>query len=102
MTFDTVEHPPAGADATEPVTGDELEALALAADPAAPLDPEAVPSEWFLGAEGPSLLPDWYLGHATRVRASRWRGPVVVALVATFVVIDALGLCSAYGWISLA
>lgn len=90
-----------GADATEPVTGAELEALALAADPTAPLPDDAVPYELVVG-RGPELLPDWYLGHATRVHASRWRRPVILALIIAFLTIDALGLCSTYGVITLA
>jgi len=91
----------AGADATEVVTGDELEALALAADPTAPLPEDAVPYDRVVG-QGPSLLPDWYLGSATAVHASRWRRPVILAIVLAFLIIDAAGLCSTYGVITWA
>ncbi len=101
MTTDAAAHPPAGDEVTEPVTGEELEALALAADPAAPLPDDAVPYAAVVG-EGPSLLPEWYLGRATRVHASRWRRPVVLAIVGAFLVIDALGLCSTYGVVTWA
>ena len=92
---------PRGADATEVVTGDELEALALAADPLAPIPDDAVPYDRVLGA-GPSLLPDWYMGRATAVHASRWRRPVILAVIAAFLLIDGAGLCSTYGIISWA
>ena len=50
----------------------------------------------------PSLLPDWYLGRAAVAHASRWRRPVVLAVIAAFVLIDAGGLCSTYGVITFA
>ncbi len=100
-SYDTSTFPPSGADATEVVSGEELEALALAADPSQPIPDDAVPYDQVVGAS-PSLLPDWYMGHATRVHASRWRRPVVLAVVIAFLVIDAAGLCSTYGVISWA
>jgi hypothetical protein len=90
-----------GADWSEPVTGDELDALALAADPHAPIPADAVPYDRVIGS-GVSLLPDWYMGHATAVHASKWRRPVILAVVAAFLLIDAAGLCSTYGIISWA
>jgi hypothetical protein len=93
--------PPSGADATEAITGDELEALALAADPTAPLPADAVPYDRVVGS-GPDLLPEWYLGPAVAVHASRWRRPVVLAVVGAFLLIDAAGLCSTYGVLSWA
>ncbi|HEV3328178.1 MAG TPA: hypothetical protein VGZ33_02175, partial [Acidimicrobiales bacterium] len=75
---------PNGADATEIVTGDELDALALAADPRAPIPHDAVPYDRVIGA-GPSLLPDWYMGRATAVHASRWRRPVILGVIAAFI-----------------
>jgi hypothetical protein len=99
--LDDLARPSSGTDATEVVTGDELEALALAADPTAPLPDDAVPYDQVLGAT-PSLLPDWYLGRAATAHASRWRRPVVLAVIAAFLLIDAGGLCSTYGIITLA
>lgn len=102
MTDDLVDlFAPRGADASEIVTGDELEALALAADPLAPIPDDAVPYDRVIGT-GPSLLPDWYMGRATAVHASRWRRPVILAIIAAFVLIDGAGLCSTYGIISWA
>jgi hypothetical protein len=92
---------PTGADATEIVTGDELDAMALAADPLAPIPDDAVPYDRVIGT-GPALLPDWYMGRATAVHASRWRRPVILAVIAAFVLIDGAGLCSTYGIISWA
>jgi hypothetical protein len=101
VTFDTDQFGPKGADATELLSDEELEELALAADPTAPLPDDAVSYELIVGS-GPELLPDWYMGHATRVHASKWRRPVILALVVAFLAIDAAGLCSTYGWISWA
>ena len=102
MSYDaSVLGAPKGADATEIVTGDELDALALAADPLAPIPDDAVPYDQVVGV-GPSLLPDWYMGRATAVHASRWRRPVILAVIAAFVLIDGAGLCSTYGFVSWA
>ena len=102
MTYDDWEFgAPNGADATEIVTGDELDALALAADRDAPIAADAVPYDRVIGT-GPSLLPDRYMGRATAVHASRWRRPVILAVIAAFVLIDGAGLCSTYGFVSWA
>jgi hypothetical protein len=93
---------PSGADAVEAVTDDELAELALAADPDAPLGPDAVPYDRFIDAESTTLLPDWYMGRATAVHASRWRRPVILAVVGAFLLIDAGGLCSTYGFLTWA
>ncbi len=74
----------------------ELEELALAADPDAPLDENAVPMATFLG-QGPGLLPQWYMPSPVVRSEARWRVPVVLVIVAAFVVIEALGLCSTFG-----
>lgn len=76
---------------------DELCALALAGDRDAPLDPDAVPIGEVLGRAA-ALLPTWYMpGPAAGSRSHRWRAAVMLGLVATFVVIEALGLCSTFG-----
>lgn len=101
MTLDATGFEASGPDATELLSDEELDALALAADPNAPLPDDAVPYELVVG-RGVDLMPDWYMGHATRVHASKWRRPVILALVVAFLAIDAAGLCSTYGWISWA
>ncbi len=86
--------PAAGA---EPAwTEAELTELALAADPDAPVDADAVPLAVYLG-EVAGLLPEWYMPTPMLRRASAWRVPVVMAIVAAFVFIEALGLCSTFG-----
>ncbi|HUY65074.1 MAG TPA: hypothetical protein VMV14_11245 [Acidimicrobiales bacterium] len=79
---------------------EELTELALAADPDAPLDPSAVPIGRYL-AGLPSYLPSWYMAPVMARHAGRWRTAVILSVVAAFVVIEALGLCSTYGQIQL-
>ena len=60
-------------------------ALALAADPAEALDPAAVPLSFYL-TQLPGPLPGWYMPPATARGGKRWRAPVVLAIVAAFLV----------------
>jgi hypothetical protein len=80
---------------------DELTELALAADPDAAPDGDAVPLAQYLG-QLPLMLPQWYMPPAIIGRGSRWRTALVIALVLAFVMIDAWGLCSTYGSVTLA
>ena len=82
---------------------DELAELALAADPDAGVAGDAVPLSEFLGAGGAggALLPDWYMpapAGAGRLLQG-WRRRVVLLIVASFVLINAYGLCSTYGYV---
>ncbi|MHB8594623.1 MAG: hypothetical protein ACYDB3_09905, partial [Acidimicrobiales bacterium] len=79
---------------------DELTALALAADPGAPLDPDAVPIGVYL-SELPCLLPSWYMAPVMARHSGRWRAAVILSVVAAFLIIEALGLCSTYGQLGL-
>jgi hypothetical protein len=93
---DTAPSDPTLTDTT--LTDEELTALALADQPGRPPAADAVPLATFLGV-GPGLLPAWYMPTPmTRIRP-RWRTPVVVAIVAAFVAIEAFGLCSTFGQI---
>ena len=78
-----------------PVSDDELTALALAADPSLPLDPDAVPLDVFLS--GASPLPSWYMAPVMARHAGRWRRTVILGVVGAFALIEAFGLCSTYG-----
>jgi len=83
------------------VTDDELTALALAADPHADLDEDAV-SLWDVGLEdADELLPAWYMpSPMARSRLLHgWRRSVVLLLIASFILINAAGLCVTYGWV---
>jgi hypothetical protein len=86
------------------IDDDELTALALAADPDAPLPDDAV-NLWELDREGDDpLLPSWYMPTpmAGGRRLRGWRRRVALLLVVAFVLIDAYGLCSTYGDVVLA
>jgi hypothetical protein len=85
----------------EPITDEELTALALAADPDRPLDADAVPLSVYL-AQVPGLLPNWYMPPAMASSGSRWRTGVILAVILAFVLIEAWGLCSTYGQVVLA
>lgn len=85
----------------EPLSDDELTALALAADPTAPLDPDAVAWNGAM-LHQPGLLPDWYMPTPASSRPGRWPRAVVVGLVAGFLLINAFGLCITSGFISVA
>ena len=84
----------------EVVTDDELTELALAADPDAGVADDAVPLGEFLGAgAGSELLPEWYMPApmgGNRVLRG-WRRRIVLLIVASFVLLNAYGLCSTYG-----
>lgn len=85
--------------ATE-ISDEELTALALAADPHPVLGPDATP--WQPPGAMSGLLPDWYMPTPLTSR----RGPAVkVAIglvIASFILVNALGLCITYGFITLA
>ncbi len=89
---------PAGRLGPERLGDDELSALALAADPDAPLASDAVP---WLGAPL-GLLPEWYMGPTSGRSSSRGRRLLALALVAGLVGGCALGLCVTSGWVQLA
>jgi hypothetical protein len=86
------------------ITDDELIALALAADPDAPLSDDAVPVELYMSqfpSPMPGPLPVWYMP-AARARSHPWWRPVVLVLIVGFLMIDAFGLCATYGPLVLA
>jgi hypothetical protein len=86
----------------EAISDAELTALALSADPEGELGADAVPLAVYL-AQAACILPQWYMPPTTaRCGGSRWRTPVVVAIIVAFLLIDAWGLCSTYGQIVLA
>jgi hypothetical protein len=74
--------------------------LALGADPLEPLADDAVPVTlpWVIGG---GALPLWYMPPVARRAKRRWTAPVVVAVIAAFLLIDAMGLCNTYGLLSL-
>src|SRR5438552_14652195 len=92
---------PHRAQSLEPITDEELADLALAADPDVEVGDDAV-SLWDLAAtEQESLLPSWYM--PSPMAGGRllhgWRRRVVLLVIVSFLLIDAYGLCSTYGWV---
>jgi hypothetical protein len=80
----------------------ELTALALAADPDAPLSDDAVPLSLHLAQFAGAALPQWYMPPAMARHGSKWRVPVVGTIIAAFVLIEALGLCNTFGILNFA
>ena len=79
------------------ISDEELTALALAADPDAPIDDDAVPVH-SLRAEGDPLLPMWYMPvSASRARRD-WRAVVAVGIAVGLVLINAFAICVTYGF----
>lgn len=86
------------------MTDEELTALALAADPDAPLDDDAV-SIWDLDPDrADPLLPEWYMPAASGGVAAGpgWRRRVAILVIVSFLAINAAGLCSTYGPVVIA
>jgi hypothetical protein len=79
-----------------PITDAELTALALACDPNQPLDPDATPLDLYRDQPF-GLLPRWYMPPVTAIGSRPWRTPVVIAIIAAFLLVDAFGLCITYG-----
>ena len=90
-----------GVDPGGRLTDAELTALALAADPDAPIAEGAVPIGIHLAQMGLSL-PMWYMPPVARRGGSRWKAPLVIVVVSAFLLIDLMGLCNTYGLLSLA
>ena len=78
------------------ISDEELTALALAADPERPIDPEALPMSAYRN-EFPELLPDWYMPTPAAHCAGRRKTVVVSLVVLSLLFINALGLCVTYG-----
>jgi hypothetical protein len=81
-------------------TDEELTAQALAADPDAPIDPDAVPLHSLL-VEFPELLPSWYMpapGGFTRTRSRRVMATVFIGAL---VVVNMCGLCVTSGHLEI-
>ena len=81
------------ADAIE-ISDEELTALALAADPEAAINDDAVP--FGSGDEGAELLPAWYMPRP-RQRAGRSRRVVFAVFIGALIVVNGAGLCVTYG-----
>jgi len=85
-------------DEAEPLSDEELTALALAADPDQPLDEDAVPIDVYLGSSS-KPLPEWYMAPVMTRFTGRFGRAVVLTVASAFLLIEAFGLCSTYGQI---
>jgi len=83
-------------DEVEPISDEELAALALADDPDSAIDPDAVPLSLYPSVSS-GALPLWYMPPVMAGASAGWRRPVIVWLIFTLLVIDAFGLCITYG-----
>jgi hypothetical protein len=83
------------------MTEEELAAMALAADPDADVAEDAVPLWDLVPQDSEELLPAWYMpSPMARTRLLHgWRRSVVLLLIASFILINAAGLCVTYGWV---
>ena len=79
-----------------PLSDEELEALAMAADPTEALADDAVPLD-LSSAGGIDFLPGWYMPPVLRSASRRWHRWAIVAVIVAFLAIDAFGLCSTFG-----
>jgi hypothetical protein len=82
------------------ISDEELTALALAADPDAVVDADAVP----FGDDGDDpvgLLPAWYMPQP-RQRAGRSRRVVFAVFIGALILVNGVGLCVTYGLPELA
>lgn len=78
------------------LSDEELAELAMAANPDAPVEDDAVPLR-SLGADDSTLLPDWYMPVVQRRASSDWRAAVAVAIAVGLVLINAFAICVTYG-----
>ena len=86
---------------SEFISDEELASLALAADPHAPLEPDARP--WNASAVYQSTgLPEWYMPSPIAIGRGRGTRIVVVSIIVGFLVINAFGLCITSGFLSFA
>lgn len=87
-----------------PLSDEELTAIALAADPDAPIDPDAEPFR--VGDRGAALLPEWYMPATLRSGAfgasRRRRSWTVGCIVAALLIVNGAGLCVTYGFPEIA
>jgi hypothetical protein len=81
------------------ISDEELTSLALAADPSAPLAPDALPWNFGLRLD---LLPEWYMPRPMARGRGRGTRIVIASLVVGFLVIGAFGLCITSGFLQFA
>jgi len=83
------------------ITDEELTDLALRADPDPVIDPRSAP--WRPLADSVTgLLPEWYMPLPAGSRRGTGAKVAIGVIIASFVLINALGLCITYGFLTLA
>jgi hypothetical protein len=87
-------------ESVETFTDEELSALAMAADPDAPIPDDAVP--FGQPAADGALLPEWYMPVPGSFRRTRLRVVAVVAVIGSLLMVNGAGLCVTYGWPEIA
>ena len=92
--------PPSDAFDDIEISDEELTLLAMAADPDAELGADAVPLRPEAGF--PQLLPSWYMPVPASAGGGTGRKLAVVAIIASLLLINGLGLCVTYGFIQIA
>ncbi|MEO6123610.1 MAG: hypothetical protein ABIR32_07840 [Ilumatobacteraceae bacterium] len=85
----------------EPITDEELTALALAADLDAPLDDDAVPFDSDERQFG-DLLPEWYMPAPAGGRRRRSHAVTAAVIVLSLLGVNAVGLCVTNGFLEIA
>jgi hypothetical protein len=80
----------------EPITDEELAALAMAADPDAPIPDDAIPFG-LAGTTHAALLPAWYMP-APSSRQGRVRRVVLAVLVCSLLAANVVGFCVTNGF----
>jgi len=83
------------------ISDEELAAEALAADPDAALDDDALPFPLSRAVDEFALLPDWYMPAARRSRGSRVVASVILLIVGSLLLSEAFGLCLTYGRVEI-
>ncbi|MGH3733380.1 MAG: hypothetical protein ACRDVC_08420 [Acidimicrobiales bacterium] len=83
------------------MSDDELTALALAADPNAPIDLDVPPWLFSQGFSG-TLLPEWYMPTPMARGRGRIAQIAAVSVVVGMIVVCAFGLCVTSGFLQLA
>jgi hypothetical protein len=78
------------------ISDSELTELALSADPDGPLGADAVPFDVYQAGLR-DALPSWYMPPVMAGGTALWRKPVVLAIVLSFLLVDAFGLCITFG-----
>ena len=78
----------------QPLSDEELTALALGTEVVTPIGGDAVVVD---PCRGESTLPNWYMPAVTVRAAARWQRSIIYTVVAAFLVIEAFGLCTTFG-----